>query len=144
MNIRGGGLPLLSTSISWQKLGPLNAAPAQLSFGVLEPGRSTDPLQVRITAIGGREFRITGIEPSSREVTAKPLDPSTPSRTHRLVASFRAGAATGVRAVTGHLLIKTDFDGATVKVPYSAFLLPDVREAKEDRPTTNPKREENR
>ena len=145
LNFRSGGLPLLSTSICWQKLGPLSAVPAQLSFGVVEPGRSTEPLQISITARGGREFRITGIETSSREVTAKPLDASTSARSHRLAASFQAGAATRDRAVTGHLIIKTDLDGgAAVKVPYSAFLLPPVREAMKDSSIQTSTREEER
>ncbi len=143
LNFRGDGSPLLSTSISWEKVGPLSVAPSQLYFGLFTTGRSSDPLQVRVTASGGRTFGITEIESSSKFVTTKLSDPSTPARSHHLSVTFQAPTTATDRAVTGHILIKTDLDGGVaVKVPYSAFLLPPEREAKKDSLDQSPTREE--
>lgn len=138
LSISAPGFPPLSTEIAWSVIGPLKANPAVIHFGVLRPDDSSRERSVVINANGGRVFRISGVESSSREVTVSAVDPAASSSMHRVAATFHAKESRHVRPVTGHLLIKTDIAGGSLKIPFSAFMMAPSRGGRDQPGTTGP------
>ncbi len=84
--------------------GDLSVSPAQVSFGIVQPGQGAIRI-VRLTNSSSRPVKVLGISSSSASVTAS-AEPVKPGREFRITVQLNRSAPDG--QVHGALTIKTD------------------------------------
>lgn len=99
--------------------GELNVSPAQVSFGIVQPGQGATRF-MRLTNNGSRPLRILGISSSNATVSAS-AQPIKPGRQFKIAVQLSKSAHQG--QVRGELTIKTDDPTqGSLKVPFYGII----------------------
>jgi hypothetical protein len=113
--------------IVWELTGPLSARPAEIHFGLVEPGAEPRRAMVVIRSEDERPFRVVGIESSSPFVRVEFNDDGGSRRSTGSNRSVSLACSIpsdyGARYLAGRIAIRTDArDIAELVVPWSAFV----------------------
>lgn len=118
IDIATNRLPV-KVSVYGKVSGPIDANPAQVSFGIV-PHQASAIRFVRLTNSGPRDMKVLGISSSNRSVTAA-IEPIKPGREYKVTVLLRKNTPDG--QLRGQLEIKTDDPGqAIVTIPYYGII----------------------
>jgi len=96
-------------------VGDLNVAPAQVSFGIVQPHAGA-VRYARLTNSGPRPIKVVGVSTNNLGVSAR-VDPITPGREYKLTLQLEPNSPDGT--LRGAVAIKTDDPSQpTLQVPF--------------------------
>ncbi|HZP45994.1 MAG TPA: DUF1573 domain-containing protein [Candidatus Binataceae bacterium] len=101
--------------VSGSVVGDLNVAPAQVSFGIVQPHAGA-VRYARLTNSGPRPIKVVGVSTNNLGVSAR-VDPITPGREYKLTLQLEPNSPDGT--LRGAVAIKTDDPSQpTLQVPF--------------------------